>query len=153
MGEIEAIGSAFESMSAQNGRLLDGVTRRDEEFNKLTADNISLEHQVKELTNQCQQQQSLCGHLRAQIATHDQVMGELQGTLQRVMGEAAAAREAARVAAVQCEGAVAAARQREEEVAAVRGGSGERMWRLVEGGCGRGGVCVGGMYTIYTHKT
>ncbi len=72
MAEIEAIGSAFDSMSSQNGRLLDGVTRRDEEFNKLTADNITLEHKVKELTSQWEQQRSLCGHLTAQIATHDQ---------------------------------------------------------------------------------
>lgn len=40
MAEIEAIGSAFEGMQTQNTRLLDGVTRRDEEFNKLTAKNI-----------------------------------------------------------------------------------------------------------------
>lgn len=51
-----------------------------------------------------------------------QVMGELQGALQRVMAEAAGAREAAREAGVQCEAAMVKARQWEDENATVRGG-------------------------------
>lgn len=120
VAEIEVTGQAYEDMQAQNMRLLQQVTERDEISNQLVAERIKLNQEQQSLSEQLAQAKSEVERCTKEIIDVTQAKEVVEKELNKLASEILMVREQLRNQAARVECLSRDLREREDATAALR---------------------------------